>query len=335
VRSVTPYDESAGRIIGSAPGFLEALARTGLLAQSDVTILIIGETGTGKELIARSLHYQSARAGKPFVPINCAALPESLIESELFGHEQGAFTDAKRAQRGMVGVSNHGTLMLDEVDSLSAKGQAALLRFLQDGLYRPVGSTEFHRADLRVVAATNSNLEALVEQGRFRRDLFFRLDVATIELPPLRERRDDIVMLAEAFLARFARMHRLVAPPLRDEDREKLRSYRWPGNVRELENAMHRAVLLGGDGVLKLPPRIEAACAQTAAAPAAAAIEFVGSLREVRRRQMHGFEERYLRWLLGETRGNISAAARRARTERRHLGRLIRRIGIDPNAFRW
>jgi transcriptional regulator with PAS, ATPase and Fis domain len=170
MRNSIQHGEDGSRIIGSAPGFLQALSRTRLLAASDVTILIIGETGTGKELIARSLHYQSRRAGKPFVPINCAALPESLIESELFGHEQGAFTDARRAQRGMVGVSDHGTLMLDEVDSLSPKGQAALLRFLQDGLYRPVGGTEFRRADLRIVAATNSNLEALVEQCRFRRD---------------------------------------------------------------------------------------------------------------------------------------------------------------------
>jgi DNA-binding NtrC family response regulator len=144
----------------------------------------------------------------------------------------------------------------------------------------------------------------------------------------------------QAFLARFACMHRRAAPPLRDEDRDKLLAYRWPGNVRELENAMHRAVLLGGDGVFHFPPRIEAACPRTAATPAAvsaasAPSEFLGSLSEARRRQMRGFDERYLRWLLGETRGNVSAAARRARTERRHLGRLIRRIGIDPNAFRW
>uniref|UniRef100_UPI0035C9E271 sigma 54-interacting transcriptional regulator n=1 Tax=uncultured Sphingomonas sp. TaxID=158754 RepID=UPI0035C9E271 len=318
-------------IIGSAPTFLAALEDLRRYAAADVPLVITGETGTGKELAARAAHYASARSIAPFVPVNCGALPERLLENELFGHRKGAFTDAREARGGLIAQAEGGTLLLDEVDSLDPHAQVALLRFLQDQRYRPLGCDEERQADVRIVAATNAPLERLVAEGRFRRDLLFRLDVARVELPPLRERSEDILPLANFCADRAAARLRLPRPRFDEAVKRRLLDHDWPGNIRELENVMQRAVLLAEDGCIRRCPGIERTPRPE---PTAAAEPLRGSLREARERCNFAFERAYLTMLLARTGGNITAASRMACTERRHLGRMIQRHGIDPSGFR-
>jgi DNA-binding NtrC family response regulator len=317
-------------LIGRAPVFVEALRLVCRFAACDVPVLITGETGTGKELVARALHYLSPRRNRSFIPVNCGALPEHLFENELFGHERGAFTDARVAQRGLVAQAEGGTLLLDEVDSLSPRGQVALLRFLQDRKYRRLGGERFDAADVRILAATNADLRCRVGEGRFREDLYFRIDVAAIAIPPLRQRVDDIPLLTRNLLERFAAAYSRATPRLEQAFVAWLCGQAWPGNVRELENTIHRALLLATDGVVR--------CGEKGVGAAAGgnivAGDFSGGLRAARERLMRDFDRRYLTWLMTETRGNVSAAARRAGTERRHLSRLLQRYSIDKESFR-
>jgi DNA-binding NtrC family response regulator len=283
------------------------------------------------------------------VPVNCGALPDSLLENELFGHSRGAFTDARAQQKGMVALAEGGTLLLDEVDALSCRAQVALLRFLQDRRYRPLGAEATLQADVRIVAASNVDLRRLVEAGAFRQDLLFRLDVAPVEVPPLRTREGDVLLLAEHFLLRFARQYGRAPARLGPALCRRLLDYGWPGNVRELENAMHRAAILAEEGRLEqLPlgvlsgiaraaPSAEAGAAAKAeetAAPPREVGDYDGGLKRAKARCLQQFERRYLQWLLYQTRGNVSAAARTAGTERRHLGRMIKRAGLSPEMFR-
>jgi DNA-binding NtrC family response regulator len=321
-----------GEMIGRSPAFIKALDELVRYARVDVPVLILGETGTGKELAARALHYASGRRHGPFVPLNCGALPDSLLESELFGHRRGAFTDAREARKGLVAHARGGTLLLDEVDSLSPRAQAALLRFVQEGRFRPVGADTEEPTDVRIVAAANVDLSDLAARGRFRQDLLFRLDVALVQLPPLRERTEDILPLARHFLALLASRHQMPEPRLTAENEAQLIAYGWPGNIRELENVMHRALLLS-DGVvvgdaLRLGVRVRPESAAAGPQPLA------GGLKAARMRHAREFEHTYLMRLLALTGGNVSAASRIAGAERRHLGRLIRRHGIDPDSFR-
>jgi len=323
-------------IVGSSPVFQAVLAFVARYAKSDAPVFVYGETGTGKELIARAIHYLSARREKPFVPVNCGALPETLVENELFGHARGAYTDARAEQKGLVALAQGGTLFLDEVDALSRHAQVALLRFLQERRYRPLGSDAAIDADLRIVAATNTDLTARVSDGSFRQDLLFRLDVAPVKLPPLRERGDDMHELADYFLKQFAERYGLKAPNLTPRVRAALSRYAWPGNVRELENAMHRATILAEDGALDHIPMgvlSESATSPVACSPDEQA-DYQGGLKCARSRFLKRFERDYLRWLLRDADGNISAAARLAGTERRHLGRMIKRLGLSAEAFR-
>jgi DNA-binding NtrC family response regulator len=314
-------------LIGRSPAFIETLRFICRFAHCDAPILIRGETGTGKELVARALHYMSPRNSRSFIPVNCGALPEPLVESELFGHERGAFTDARTAKKGLVAQASGGTLLLDEVDSLTPKAQVALLRFLQDRQYRPVGGERLIGADVRVVAASNADLAREVAAGRFRQDLYFRLDVVSVVLPPLRARTDDVPLLAQHFLDRFAVSYERASPALDAASLAALASRDWPGNVRELENAMHRA-FFAAQACAPEPPADAPAAGQDGGAA-----EFSGGLRAARNQLVRDFEHRYLVWLMGETRGNVSAAARRAMTARRQLGRLLRRHGIDRESF--
>jgi DNA-binding NtrC family response regulator len=322
-----------GGMIGRSPAFLKAMDELVRFAQADVPVLILGETGTGKELAARAVHYASARRSGPFVPLNCGALPDSLLESELFGHRRGAFTDAREARKGLVAHARGGTLLLDEVDSLSPRAQAALLRFVQEGRFRPVGADAEEPTDVRIVAAANVELSELAERGRFRRDLLFRLDVALVRLPPLRERTEDILPLAHHFLSLLAARHRMPEPRLTADNEARLIAYGWPGNIRELENVIHRALLLAEDGVIGDALRLGAP-ARSDVADQDAPSGLAGGLKAARMQQAREFERAYLTRLLALTGGNVSAASRIAGAERRHLGRLIRRHSIDPDFFR-
>jgi formate hydrogenlyase transcriptional activator len=237
-------------VVGQSPAFRDVLAQVELVAPADSTVLLAGETGTGKELIARALHDQSRRSARPFVAVNCAALPEALVESELFGYEKGAFTGAMNRKPGKFELANLGTIFLDEVGDLPGQAQAKLLRVLQEREVQRVGGTRFESVNVRVIAATNQDLAAGVQSGRFRSDLFYRLNVFPIRIPPLRERRDDIAPLAQHFIRRFAeRLHR-TAPGLADVALERLVGYGWPGNIRELQNVIERAVILCRDTVI-------------------------------------------------------------------------------------
>ena len=243
---------SRSNLLGSSPGFRKVVDQIRRMAELDATVLVVGETGTGKEVAARAIHYSGARCDKPFVPVNCGALAESLVESELFGHERGAFTDAKTASHGLIGQAAGGTIFLDEIDTLTAKAQAALLRFLQDRTYRRVGGGGLLKVDVRVLVASNADLDALARARTFRQDLLYRLNVLTLRLPPLRERGDDAVEMARAVLDRLIHQYRGRTRRFHAEALDFIRRYSWPGNVRELENVIHREFLMTDEQELRL-----------------------------------------------------------------------------------
>jgi len=242
---------SLDAVVGQSPLFREVLAQVALVAPADSTVLLVGETGTGKELIARALHDQSRRSAKPFIAVNCAALPETLVESELFGYEKGAFTGALSRKAGKFELANLGTLFLDEIGDLAGQAQAKLLRVLQEREVQRVGGTRPESVNVRVIAATNQDLVDGVHSGLFRADLFYRLSVFPIRLPPLRERREDVAPLAQHFVRRFAERQHKTPPRLTGEALERLVAYSWPGNVRELQNVIERAVILCLDSVIE------------------------------------------------------------------------------------
>lgn len=242
----------AGTLIGESQALKQVLRDVTQVAGTDTTVLITGETGTGKELVARAIHAMSTRRERPLITVNCAAIPVALIESEFFGHEQGAFTGATKKREGRFGLADKGTIFLDEIGELPLELQAKLLRVLQEGEFDPVGSSKTRKVDVRVLAATNRNLAVSAEQGKFREDLYYRLNVFPIRLPPLRERGDDVVRLASVFAQRFgAKLGRTLAP-LTAVDAGRLQSYHWPGNVRELQNVIERAVITAEAGKLNL-----------------------------------------------------------------------------------
>jgi DNA-binding NtrC family response regulator len=306
-------------LLGSSPQFAHVLAQIRRVARFDVTVLIGGETGTGKELAARAVHYLSSRAAQPFIPINCGALAESLVESELFGHERGAFTDAKTASAGLIAEADGGTLFLDEVDSLPPKAQAALLRFLQDRSYRRVGGTQSRQSDVRLIAASNADLDALVEARQFRRDLLYRLKVLPLELPPLRERGNDVIELAQTFLARLNKDYRGYTPPKRfhPDTLAAMIRHSWPGNVRELEHFVQREFLMcEGEEVRVCPPASGSSrdepCRQDAAV-----------FKEAKAQAIADFERSYVASAMERAQGNISQAARMAGQDRSAFSKLV------------
>jgi DNA-binding NtrC family response regulator len=322
------------RLVGAAPSFVTVVRELRRISESDATVLVVGETGTGKELAARAVHYLSARADCPFVAVNCAALPDTLLEAEFFGHERGAFTDAHATRQGLLAQAERGTLFLDEVESLTPRAQGALLRVLHDRTFRPLGSATERSVDVRFVAATNVDLPRLVRQGEFRADLLYRLRVLWLELPPLRDRRDDIVLLARHFLGRHAAPGRPV-PRLTDAAQRALTGYDWPGNVRELENALIRAAHLVEDGVIEphhlgLAPTRGAHATQVARR---ATDDLSLSLKESKRRVIDAFERHYLTGVMLQSQGNVTHAALSAKKERREFGKLLKKHGINPKDF--
>ena len=309
-------------LIGDSPVFLDCVRLIRRIAAWDATVLIQGETGTGKEVAARAIHYFGSRRNAPFIPVNCGALPENLVESELFGHVRGAFTDAREARAGVIAQAEGGTLFLDEVEAMGPRAQASLLRFLQDHEYRPVGGSVVRGSNVRVVASSNVNLASMAESGSLRRDLLFRLNVLPLNLPPLRERGADVVILAQAFLRRFSQQYRHEPKALDAASITWLQCHTWPGNVRELENLVHRQFLLVEGTVMRLAP--EGALQDEGAG---------ASFREAKARAIADFERRYIATLLASTNGNISLAARVSGKERSRLGKLVKKYGLDRQRF--
>jgi DNA-binding NtrC family response regulator len=315
-----------GLVIGRSAAFLQSLDRLDAMAKSDATLLLSGETGTGKEVFARSVHYLSKRKGHPFVPVNCGSLPDNLIENELFGHAKGAYTDASSSEIGVLGMAERGTLFLDEVDALTAAAQAKLLRFLQDREYRPLGSARTLVADVRIVAATNADLRRRVRDHGFRQDLFYRLEVLSLHIPPLRDRLEDIPLLAECFLERHRSQSETTATRFSPAALQKLADYPWPGNIRELEAVVHRAAILAQRSVItfsdiELPVELPDS------------VDPSSRLREAKQHVIGEFERSYIAHLLSVHRGNISQAAREAGKERRAFQRLIRKYRLDRAKF--
>ncbi|MCB1735599.1 MAG: sigma-54-dependent Fis family transcriptional regulator [Gammaproteobacteria bacterium] len=318
-------------IIGRSEAIRSLRRQIPTVAAYTAPVAISGETGTGKELVARAVHYCSPRQDRSFVPVNCAALSDDLLLAELFGHERGAFTDARQARRGLVAQADGGTLFLDEVDSLSARAQGALLRFLQDREYRPVGSERLFHADVRVVCATNRDLHAWVDQGHFREDLYYRLNVVDLTVPPLRERHGDVELLAEHFLGHLGRQYEEPQKCLHPLTLRWMDTYDWPGNVRELENQLHRShVMCSGPSICVPAVMGEPVQIGGGASPSAA----LGDFQDEKARVVARFERDYLRRILETTNGNVSAAARRAGKERRAFTRLLDKHGIAPDRFR-
>ena len=324
---------TALQFVGRAPCMLDTLRVVRSVARTDAPGLIAGETGTGKELAARAVHYLGPRSSKPFIPVNCGALPESLLASELFGYERGAFTDAKNSQPGLVRLAEGGTLFLDEVDALSPRAQVSLLRFLQDGEFRAVGGNHMMKANVRIISAGNSPLSRLSQEGAFRADLLFRLAVVSIHLPPLRERVGDIPLLSEHFVAKCAATYGSTRKKLTPATLALLESYEWPGNVRELQNFIHGAYVLSEGDTLVVPESSVAGPTRPPPALVPSETDYEGGLQAAKLQAIERVERDYLAWLLGKTQGNVSAAARVAGQDRRVIGRLLKKHGIDRLRF--
>jgi two-component system nitrogen regulation response regulator NtrX len=310
-----------GRLVGSSDALAQVRARIEQVARTDARVLITGESGTGKELVAAALHEQSARASGPFVRVNSAAIPRELIESEMFGHERGAFTGAHERRRGRFELAHRGTLFLDEVGDLGSDAQAKLLRVLESGQIQRVGGQHQIAVDVRVIAATNRDLAAAIANGSFREDLYYRLNVIPIHVPPLRDRSSDVPELVQHFFAQLRIRHGLELPRLDAEAIAEMGRYGWPGNVRELANLCERlAILYPGE-------RVGAAGVRALLGGGAAADDDDASRPLVDR--LDAFERRLIARELDAARGNVAVAARQLQTDRANLYRRIRRLGLD------
>jgi DNA-binding NtrC family response regulator len=320
------------KLIGNAPAMVEIYERIRQVAPTRATVLIEGESGTGKELVAQSLHMLSPRKGARFVAVHCAALSPQLLESELFGHEKGAFTGASERRAGRFEEANHGTIFLDEIGEIDAATQVKLLRALGEQTIQRVGSNQNIKVDVRVVAATNKNLEAMVREGKFRDDLFYRLDVVPIHLPPLRERREDIPLLINAFVREFARQNQKRITGLSADAQDALQRYEWPGNIRELRAAIEHAVALcRGErlGVRDLPARVLGKPGDAAGA-AAGRLHPGGETLSSTHLNLEAMEKNLIRQALRLTDGNVTEAAKLLGISRRTLHRKIKTYKMDP-----
>jgi DNA-binding NtrC family response regulator len=303
-------------IIGKSDSMRKVFDIVSHISDFSANVLITGESGTGKELIARAIHLNGGRSDKPFVPLNCAAVPETLLESELFGYVRGAFTDARKDRRGLFQEAHGGVLFLDEISEVPLNIQVKLLRVLEDKVIRPLGSNQPEVVDARIISASNRDLEQLVKEGRFRQDLYYRLNVIRIDLPPLRDRREDIPLLVDHFLAKFADQSKRRVTGIRPEAMASLISYHWPGNIRELEHTIERAVLLGKEplvGLDDLPAQLASACASAASLTEAAKKGY--TLRDL--------EREYIGKVLENVAGNKTEAAKVLGVDRTTLYRKL------------
>jgi DNA-binding NtrC family response regulator len=323
-------------MIGGSPAMRKVFQTIEQVAGSDVDVLVHGETGTGKELIARSIHRRSRRAKGPFVPVDCGAIPENLLESEFYGHEKGSFTGAESRRIGLLEFADRGTFFLDELGELPLLLQAKLLRTLQERKIRRVGGREEIDIDVRIVAATARNLDEMIRQGQFRQDLYYRINVVRIDLPPLRERGDDIGLLAEYMAQRYGREMGREIKSITPEAYQVLKQYRWPGNVRELQNVIRRAIALAKGPLITLddlPGEVVDAAGQGPSSGEGSVAGDVGYF-ELRDRQLASFEKQYLTELLSRHHGDVRTAACEAKLPRGTLYRLMKKHELDGESFR-
>ncbi len=324
-------------LIGSSPIFQKTLSVIRKSADCEAPVLIEGETGSGKEMVARAIHYLGSRCDFPFIPVNCGAVPDHLVENEFFGHEKGAYTDAKQSQSGIVSQADGGTLFLDEIETLSDKGQVVLLRFIEDQTIKPLGAKQSKKVNVRIVAASNSPVSELVVQNQFRQDLLFRLNLLAISIPPLRERSSDIKCLADYFMKKFRKQYQQPDKRLSPDLIDWMNQHNWPGNVRELENFIHRQFLLSDESVI-----IQTNQEDISNLPKSRRkkfdrrqnFEFDSSFQTAKTDVIKQFENRYLHWLIRKTQGNVTMAAKISSKERRALGKLLKKHNIDPSQYR-
>jgi two-component system, NtrC family, response regulator AtoC len=328
-KKITDLEDSEQHktVMGRSAAMVEVFKMIARAAPTKSTVLILGESGTGKEVIARSIHQHSARAQRPFVAVDCGALTETLLESELFGHTRGAFTGAVADKKGVFQSANGGTCFLDEIGDISPNMQSKLLRVLQEEEVRPVGAKEWLKVDVRVLAATNKDLTQLVQNGTFREDLYYRLNVVTIRLPPLRERLEDIDALAQTFIYRYSQLARKHITAISNDALERLKNYSWPGNIRQLENAIEQAVVLSNHPVLTLddlPREVRDGLPPSYDNPEGGQPIFsdMPSLEEIKKR--------YALYVINRVRGNISRAAKLLGIDRRSLYRMLARWNVEP-----
>jgi DNA-binding NtrC family response regulator len=314
------------QIVGKSAAFLTTVEKIPRIAGCDAPVLLIGDTGTGKEMCARAIHYLSPRANKPFIPVNCGAIPVELFENEMFGHESGAYTDARKASRGLIAEAEGGTLFLDEVDSLPLPAQVKLLRFLQDRQYRPLGAANYRHANTRLIAASNQNLQARVRERTFREDFYYRLKVVSLSLPALWQRPEDVLLLANHFLKTAAEEYHSPVRRFSASADEKLLAYSWPGNVRELENVVRQAVVLA-EGTVIYERDLAVNC--DASTPAVARTK--ESFKAAKARAIETFERKFLQELLSSCGGNISKAAREAKKDRRAFFELLKKYDLTKS----
>jgi DNA-binding NtrC family response regulator len=320
--------EDSGRLVGNSAAMRDVVKLINRVAPTDSNVLVYGESGTGKELVARSIHRASLRADHPFIPLDCSSLPDSLLESELFGHEKGAFTGAHVAKLGLFEAAESGTIFLDEVSGMTANLQARLLRVLQERQVRRVGGIRYTSVNVRVIAASNQDLEELCRKGTFREDLYYRLNVISVVLPPLRARMGDILLLANEFLTRFAQRVRPdvdTVPTIDPSAADILMRYSWPGNVRELQNVMERAaVLVDGSTVTSahLPDRLLSAVVKESPHSEAA------SFKQAKQQAVESFEREFLLEILKRNDGHMSRAAREAGVDRKTIERMVKKHGL-------
>ncbi|MEJ2307103.1 MAG: sigma-54 dependent transcriptional regulator [candidate division WOR-3 bacterium] len=311
-------------IIGKSKQMQEIFELIERIATAEATVLIQGESGTGKELVAKAIHFNSQRKENRFVAINCSALPETLLESELFGYERGAFTGATKKKKGLFEISHKGTIFLDEIVETSPAFQSKLLRVLEEKTFYPVGSTEERKSDVRILAATNRNIEDSVAEGQFRKDLYYRLNVVKILLPPLRDRKIDIPLLTQNFLTIYSEKNRKDIKGVSDEAMEVLMRYSWPGNVRELENAIERAVILCQEETIRAEHLPERTSRSEELEPSNI-LEYEAA--------KEAFERRYLRNLLKQTGGNVTDAARISQMTRQNIYLKLKKYEINPKVY--
>jgi DNA-binding NtrC family response regulator len=317
------------RILGQSTAIQKVKKQIENISCCDVSVLISGECGTGKELAARAIHYLSDRSCNPFVPVNCGAIPENLFENELFGHHKGAFTDANSNQEGLVKQAQEGTLLLDEVGVITPYIQVKLLRLLQDKEYKPLGDSKPRKADIRIVAATNKELYTLVDEGSFREDLFFRLNIVSLFIPPLRDRKEDIPLLAEYFLKKYSAKYRKTLKRISGEAIAKMKTYSWPGNIRELENKIQSAVVMAEEqqitvNDLDLTPGKSRGQKK---------LTRIKRFKEAKKIALEEFEKKYLKNLMTAHQGNVVRAAYNAGTSRTALWNLLAKHHIHPHQF--